>query len=175
MPRLYRDAPAQLDLGGIGQLWPRSTCWRALGREPEALPAFMAECEVCLGRETRNWTCTSRRSKERIGPASQARTRSGAPAAIVEDMGPGDPGQPASCANAPTFRFGRVLRRRELAGGENSRSTTYGTLPHGIAAKAIIGPRAGPLEHPAVRGDGPGSRASRLPGRRRGERDHARG
>ena len=57
MPLLYRDAP-------LGSIWEGSgnvaalDVLRAMVKEPDGLPAFMAECELAAGRATPGSTRT---------------------------------------------------------------------------------------------------------------------
>src|SRR5205807_149085 len=52
MPLLYRDAPLNSIWEGSGNVSALDVL-RAMGREPESLPAFLAECELAAGADRR--------------------------------------------------------------------------------------------------------------------------
>jgi putative acyl-CoA dehydrogenase len=133
MPRLYRDAPLNSIWEGSGNVAALDVL-RALGREPEALPAFMAECRLASGANA-HLDAHIQQLEGRIGRLAAEDPQWGA-RRIVEDMGLAIQGS-LLVRNAPAFVSDAFCASR-LAGGEGSRSTTYGTLPHGIDATAII-------------------------------------
>jgi putative acyl-CoA dehydrogenase len=134
MPLLYRDAPLMSIWEGSGNVAALDVL-RAMAKEPEGLPAFLAECELARGADKRfdahldsvvarigglagaddpiiDAQFSARRVVEDLGVAFQA-------ALLLRD---GDP------AVADAFCAGRL--------GEGGRA--YGTLPSGIDAKRIV-------------------------------------
>jgi putative acyl-CoA dehydrogenase len=130
MPRLYRDAPLNSIWEGSGNVAALDVL-RAFVKEPEGLPAFMAEVELASGANE-HLDAHVGSLKQRIGrlgegePQWQARR-------IVEDMGLA---LQASLVvrHSPAFVSDAFCAAR--LGPE--RSTTYGTLPAGIDPKPII-------------------------------------
>jgi putative acyl-CoA dehydrogenase len=130
MPRLLRDAPLNGIWEGSGNVMSLDVL-RALAREPEGLPAFLAECELARGADARldahldalpgslaalagedaQWL--ARRAVEDLALAFQA-------SLLVRYA-------PAAVADA--FCAGRL--------GE-SRGRVFGTLPRGIDGAAIV-------------------------------------
>ena len=55
MPVLYRDAPLNSIWEGSGNVAALDVL-RAMVKEPEGLPAFMAECELAAGGDARSTT-----------------------------------------------------------------------------------------------------------------------
>jgi putative acyl-CoA dehydrogenase len=132
MPRLYRDAPLNSIWEGSGNVAALDVL-RALAREPEALPAFLAEVEQASGANTHLDGHVDRlkgrfASLAEIDPQWQARR-------IVEDMGLALQGS-LLVRHAPSYVADAFCASRLT--GDGSRSTTYGTLPGGIDARAII-------------------------------------
>src|SRR4051794_25243283 len=132
MPRLYRDAPLNSIWEGSGNVAALDVL-RAFLKEPEGLPAFMAEVKLGEGANA-HLDAHVKGLEERIGglatedPQWSARR-------IVEDMGLALQGS-LMVRNAPGFVADAYCVSRLSADG--ARSTTYGTLPSGIDAKAII-------------------------------------
>jgi putative acyl-CoA dehydrogenase len=130
MPLLYRDAPLNSIWEGSGNVAALDVL-RALMREPEALPAFMAECKQASGADARldkhiqeieadlaafdpeeaQWR--ARALVERLALALQA-------SLLVRN---------APSAVADAFCAGRL-------GGGGGRA--FGTLPSGVDAQAIV-------------------------------------
>jgi putative acyl-CoA dehydrogenase len=125
MPRLLRDSPLNSIWEGSGNVAALDVL-RAIAREPEGLPAFLAECEIARGANARldahldrvraatlddpQWQ--ARRAVEDLALALQASLLvRGAPAAVSD----------AFCA-------------ARLGGG----GLAYGTLPPGADAAAIV-------------------------------------
>jgi putative acyl-CoA dehydrogenase len=132
MPRLYRDAPLNSIWEGSGNVAALDVL-RALGREPEALPAFLAECELAAGANE-HLDGHIARLKDRIAGLESADPQWEA-RRIVEDMGLAIQGS-LLVRNSPDFVADAFCASRLAADG--SRSTTYGTLPSGVDAQAII-------------------------------------
>jgi putative acyl-CoA dehydrogenase len=130
MPRLLRDSPLNGIWEGSGNVMSLDVL-RAMAREPEGLPAFLAECELArgadarldahldglpgmlasLGGEDAQWL--ARRAVEDLALAFQA-------SLLVRTAPP---------AVADAFCAGRL-------GGARGRA--YGTLPAGIDADAVL-------------------------------------
>jgi putative acyl-CoA dehydrogenase len=132
MPRLYRDAPLNSIWEGSGNVAALDVL-RALAKEPEALPALMAEIELGRGAND-HLDAHVAALGERLGrlatedPQWSARR-------IVEDMALA---LQASLVvrHSPAFVADAFCAARLASNG--SRSTTYGTLQPGVDAKAII-------------------------------------
>jgi putative acyl-CoA dehydrogenase len=131
MPQLLRDAPLNGIWEGSGNVMSLDVL-RAMVREPEGLPAFLAECELARGADARldahldelpatlasltgpDGPWLARRVVEDLAVAFQASllVRVGTPAV------------------ADAFCAGRLGERRGRA---------FGTLPSGVDADAILG------------------------------------
>jgi len=141
MPVLYRDAPLNSIWEGSGNVAALDVL-RAIVKEPDGLPAFLAECELAAGTEPR-LDAHLAEVKQRVrsafagadGDSVQQRLYDGQFGArrLVEDLAVALQASllvryaPAAVADA--FCAGRLS-------GESGR--VYGTLPAGIDAKAII-------------------------------------
>ena len=124
MPRLLRDAPLNGIWEGSGNVM-RLDVLRALAREPEGLPAFLAECELARGgnarldahldtpRRRRTGRVVARRGVEDLALAFQA-------SLLVRHAPP---------AVADAFCAGRL--------GE-ARGRVFGTLPAGVDGDSIV-------------------------------------
>jgi putative acyl-CoA dehydrogenase len=123
MPRLLRDAPLNGIWEGSGNVMSLDVL-RALAREPEGLPAFLAECELARGGNalldahlddltppTDEWS--ARQGVEDLALAFQA-------SLLVRHAPP---------AVADAFCAGRL-------GGDRGR--VFGTLPVGVDGEAIV-------------------------------------
>jgi putative acyl-CoA dehydrogenase len=131
MPLLYRDAPLNSIWEGSGNVAALDVM-RAMVKEPEGLPAFIAECELAAGGDAR-LDSHLRRLREHIKAVFSSEDPQFEARRIVEDLAlslqasllvrhsPG-PVADAFCAS-----------RLERQGGQ-----VYGTLPAGVDAKAII-------------------------------------
>src|SRR4051812_37300582 len=130
MPRLYRDAPLNSIWEGSGNVAALDVL-RAFAKEPEGLPAYFAEVELASGANDHLDAHVSA-LKDRIGGLMKGDPQWSA-RRVVEDMGLA---LEASLVlrNSPAFISDAFCAAR--LGPD--RSTTYGTLPAGIDAKAII-------------------------------------
>jgi putative acyl-CoA dehydrogenase len=141
MPLLYRDAPLNSIWEGSGNVAALDVL-RAIVKEPEGLPAFLAECELAAGAEPRldaHLAQVRARVQEiftgREGATAEARLAAGQFGArrLVEDLAVGLQAsllvRHAPAAVADAFCAGRL---------EPGRGRVYGTLPPGVDAKAII-------------------------------------
>ena len=130
MPQLLRDAPLNGIWEGSGNVMSLDVL-RAMSREPEGLPAFLAECELARGSDARldahldalpallaelagddaQWL--ARRAVEDLAVAFQA-------SLLVRNAPP---------AVADAFCAGRLGK---------SRGRAFGTLPRGVDGAAIV-------------------------------------
>jgi putative acyl-CoA dehydrogenase len=131
MPLLYRDAPLNSIWEGSGNVAALDVM-RAMVKEPEGLPAFMAECELAAGGDAR-LDAHLRRVRENTKAVFSSEDPQFEARRIVEDLALALQASllirhaPASVADA--FCASRLERR----GGQ-----VYGTLPAGVDSKAII-------------------------------------
>jgi putative acyl-CoA dehydrogenase len=141
MPLLYRDAPLNSIWEGSGNVAALDVL-RAIVKEPEGLPAFLAECELAAGAEPR-LDAHFARVRARVsdtfagaeGAGAEERLYAGQFGArrLVEDLAVALQAsllvRHAPPAVADAFCAGRL---------EGDRGRVYGTLPAGVDAKAII-------------------------------------
>jgi putative acyl-CoA dehydrogenase len=126
LPRLLRDSPLNSIWEGSGNVSALDVL-RALAKDPEALPVFLAECEEARGGDARLDALLDRLS--RLAPADpefEARSVVGELALALQAS--------LLVRNAPShvadaFCAGRL----EPAGGR-----VFGTLPSGVDAPAIV-------------------------------------
>ncbi|MEA2495571.1 MAG: putative acyl-CoA dehydrogenase [Thermoleophilaceae bacterium] len=133
MPRLYRDAPLNSIWEGSGNVAALDVL-RAFAKEPEGLPAFMAEVELAAGANP-HLDAHVAGLKERIASLATLEPQWLA-RRIVEDMGLALQAS-LLVRHSPAFVSDAYCASR-LAGDGGFRSTTYGTLPPGVDAQAII-------------------------------------
>src|SRR3954453_3851528 len=133
MPRLYRDAPLNSIWEGSGNVAALDVL-RAFAKEPEGLPAFMAEVALATGANP-HLDAHVAALKERIAGLEQVDPQWMA-RRIVEDMGLALQAS-LLVRNSPAFVADAYCASR-LANDGGFRSTTYGTLPPGVDATAII-------------------------------------
>jgi putative acyl-CoA dehydrogenase len=131
MPLLYRDAP-------LGSIWEGSgnvaalDVLRALVKEPDGLPAFMAECELASGAEPRlDQHLASAKGKatavfQSEDPQFEARR-------IVEELAVGLQASLLVRHSPPAVADAFCAARLNGEGGR-----VYGTLPPSVDAGAII-------------------------------------
>ena len=133
LPLLYRDG-AELDLGGLGELAALDVL-RAVVKEPEGLPAFLAECELGAGADARLDAHLERVRSEvsevfALGGAGGAQYQA---RRVVEDLA-------VALQASLLVRFAPpavadAFCAARLAGGSGR---VYGTLPASVDAGAII-------------------------------------
>ena len=134
LPLLYRDAPLNSIWEGSGNVAALDVL-RAMVKEPDGLPAFLAECSLAAGADARldahlervRAAATEVFASEGVGGVQfQARR-------IVEDLAVALQGsllvRTAPAAVADGFCASRL-------GGDGGR--VYGTLPAGVDAGAIV-------------------------------------
>jgi putative acyl-CoA dehydrogenase len=131
MPLLYRDAP-------LGSIWEGSgnvaalDVLRAMVKEPEGLPAFLAECELASGEDPRldSHLAKVREQASEVfshsDPQFEARR-------VVENLAVGLQGSLLVRHSPPAVADAFCASRLGDQGGR-----VYGTLPAGVDAKAII-------------------------------------
>jgi putative acyl-CoA dehydrogenase len=141
MPLLYRDAPLNSIWEGSGNVAALDVL-RAIVKEPEGLPAFLAECELAVGAEPRldaHLAHVRARVQDTFsgsdGAGAEERLYDGQFGArrLVEDLALALQAsllvRHAPPAVADAFCAGRL---------EGDRGRVYGTLPAGVDAGAII-------------------------------------
>src|SRR3954453_13828349 len=133
LPRLYRDAPLNSIWEGSGNVAALDVL-RAFAKEPEALPAFLAEVELATGQNEHLDAHVDKlkgrfQKMSEIDPQWEARR-------IVEDMGLAIQGSLLLRHSPPFIADAFCAARLGDSGG--FRSTTYGTLPGSVDAKALI-------------------------------------
>jgi putative acyl-CoA dehydrogenase len=131
MPALYRDAPLNSIWEGSGNVAALDVL-RALVKEPDGLPAFMAECELAAGGDERLDAHLARAREETAAvfesedPQFEARR-------IVEDLALALEASLLVRFSPPAVADAFCASRLAGEGGR-----VYGTLPPGVDAKAII-------------------------------------
>ncbi|MFL5862880.1 MAG: acyl-CoA dehydrogenase family protein [Solirubrobacteraceae bacterium] len=141
MPLLYRDAPLNSIWEGSGNVAALDVL-RAIVKEPEGLPGFLAECDLAAGAEPRldaHLADVRERVQQifsgRDGGSPEERLYAGQFGArrLVEDLAVALQGsllvRNAPAAVADAFCAGRL---------DGGRGRVYGTLPAGVDARAII-------------------------------------
>jgi putative acyl-CoA dehydrogenase len=131
MPRLFRDSPLNSIWEGSGNVAALDVL-RAMGREPEGLPAFLGEVEQAAGADARLDAHVDGLKRSLAAVASGGDPQFGA-RRVVEDMGLALQGsllvRHAPAAVADAFCASRLARE----GGR-----VFGTLPAGVDAAAIV-------------------------------------
>ncbi len=131
MPLLYRDAPLNSIWEGSGNVAALDVM-RAMVKEPEGLPAFMAECELGAGGDAR-LDAHLARVRERARAAFEGEDPQFVARRIVEELALALQAS-LLVRHAPPAVADAFCAAR-LAGGSGR---VYGTLPAGVDAGAII-------------------------------------
>jgi putative acyl-CoA dehydrogenase len=139
LPLLYRDAPLSGIWEGSGNVMALDVM-RAMAKDPEGLPAFLAECDLAAGGDAR-LDAHLRELKEDLGAltggAGDLRERLAAAQfgarGMVEDLALALQGSLLVRHGAPAVADAFCAAR--LAGGGGR---VYGTLPAGVDAAGII-------------------------------------
>jgi putative acyl-CoA dehydrogenase len=130
MPRLYRDAPLNSIWEGTGNVSALDVL-RGMAREPEALPAFLAECELARGGDRRLDEHLDR-TRERIASLADGADPQWLARGVVEDLGVALQAsllvRHAPAAVADAFCAGRL--------GDGGRA--FGTLPAAVDPVPIL-------------------------------------
>ncbi len=172
MPQIYRDIELNSVWEGSGNVAALDVLARA-AKEPEGLPAFLAECEEAAGADARLDDHLSRVREGMAalgGPDTQWLARR-----AVEDLGRGAPGEPASAARTARGR-GRLLRRRGsgAAAGRSARCRRASTRRRSSTGRSRCRrARVEQLSTLTYEVDGPDRADHARPPRAR-QRDHAR-
>ena len=131
MPLLYRDAP-------LGSIWEGSgnvaalDVLRAMVKEPEGLPAFLAECESARGADRRLDAHLDRVRSSMSDPFASGQPQFAA-RRIVEDLAVALQASLLVRFSPPAVADAFCAGRLDGGGGR-----VYGTLPPGVDAGAII-------------------------------------
>jgi putative acyl-CoA dehydrogenase len=141
MPLIYRDAPLNSIWEGSGNVAALDVL-RAVVREPEGLPAFMAECERADGGDRRLDQHLAR-TRERVqamfagepGDSTEQRLYESQFEArrLVEELAVGLQASLLVRHSPPAVADAFCAARLDGAGGR-----VYGTLPRGVDAGAIV-------------------------------------
>jgi putative acyl-CoA dehydrogenase len=141
MPLLYRDAPLNSIWEGSGNVAALDVL-RAIVKEPDGLPAFLAECELAAGGDHRldhHLDRTRGRVQSlfagREGAGAEQRLYDGQFEArgLVEDLAVGLQASLLVRHSPPAVADAFCAARLAGEGGR-----VYGTLPGGVDAAAII-------------------------------------
>jgi putative acyl-CoA dehydrogenase len=156
LPRLYRDAPLNSIWEGSGNVAALDVL-RAVVREPEGLPAFLAECDLAAGGDRRLDAHLARTraslatllggggaGRGGTGPGGAVRSGAGpgeravhdgqfAARRVVEDLAVSLQGSLLVRHAPPAVADAFCAARLDGAGGR-----VYGTLPLGVDAAAIV-------------------------------------
>ncbi len=131
LPLLYRDAPLNSIWEGSGNVAALDVL-RAMVKEPDGLPAFLAECELAAGADPRLDAHLERVKAEVVAVFGSAEPQFSA-RRVVEDLAVALQASLLVRAAPPAVADAFCAAR---LGGEGGR--VYGTLPSGIDARAII-------------------------------------
>jgi putative acyl-CoA dehydrogenase len=131
MPRLYRDSPLNSIWEGSGNVAALDVL-RAMVKEPDGLPAFLAECELARGANAHLDAHIDAVKDEIAGMVDAGDTQTQA-RRIVERLALALQGS-LLVRNAPAPVADAFCAAR--LGGEGGRA--YGTLPAGVDAPAIV-------------------------------------
>jgi putative acyl-CoA dehydrogenase len=123
MPRLLRDAPLNGIWEGSGNVMSLDVL-RALAREPDGLPAFLAECELARGADRR----LDAHLDALTPPADEWSARQG-----IEDLA-------LAFQASLLVRFAPPFVADAFCAGRlgSARGRVFGTLPGGVAGEAIV-------------------------------------
>ncbi|HWH44492.1 MAG TPA: acyl-CoA dehydrogenase family protein [Thermoleophilaceae bacterium] len=131
MPRLLRDSPLNSIWEGSGNVAALDVL-RAMAKEPEGLPAFLAECEEAAGANDR-LDAHIAGLKDRIASLASGGDPQALARRVVEELGVALQAsllvRNAPAAVSDAFCAGRL--------GED-RGRVFGTLPAGVDARAIV-------------------------------------
>jgi putative acyl-CoA dehydrogenase len=131
MPLLYRDAPLNSIWEGSGNVAALDVL-RAMVKEPDGLPAFLAECELALGADRRLDAHLDRVQGEAVAVFESAEPQFSA-RRIVEDLAVALQASLLVRSAPPAVADAFCAARLAGDGGR-----VYGTLPSGVDARAII-------------------------------------
>jgi putative acyl-CoA dehydrogenase len=136
LPLLYRDAPLNSIWEGSGNVAALDVL-RAMVKEPEGLPAFLAECELALGADRRLDAHLARVRSEVAdvfaSPGVAGRVPEFSARRIVENLAVALQGSLLVRSAPPAVSDAFCAARLDGGGGR-----VYGTLPSGVDAGAIV-------------------------------------
>jgi putative acyl-CoA dehydrogenase len=131
MPLLYRDAPLNSIWEGSGNVAALDVL-RAMVKEPEGLPAFIAECELAAGADPRLDAHLDRVTRQLAEAFAGAEPQFLA-RRVVEDLAVAFQGSLLVRHAPPAVADAFCATRLAGQGGR-----VYGTLPNGVDAAAIV-------------------------------------
>jgi putative acyl-CoA dehydrogenase len=131
MPLLYRDAPLNSIWEGSGNVAALDVL-RAVVKEPEGLPAFLAECEIASGADAR-FDAHIVRVREQAAAVFADDDPQFLARRLVEDLALALQGSLLIRHAPPAVADAFCASRLDAGGGR-----VYGTLPSGVDARAII-------------------------------------
>jgi putative acyl-CoA dehydrogenase len=131
MPLLYRDAPLNSIWEGSGNVAALDVL-RAMVKEPEGLPAFLAECELAAGAEPR-LDAHLARARETAEAAFAGEDPQFLARRVVEDLAVALQASLLIRHAPPAVADAFCATRLAGQGGR-----VYGTLPAGVDAGTII-------------------------------------
>jgi putative acyl-CoA dehydrogenase len=131
LPLLYRDAPLNSIWEGSGNVAALDVL-RAMVKDPEGLPAFLAECELALGADRRLDAHLDRVRSASVDVFASAEPQFSA-RRVVEDLAVALEASLLVRFSPPAVADAFCAAR---LGGEGGR--VYGTLPAGVDAAAIV-------------------------------------
>ena len=167
MPRLYRDSPLNSIWEGSGNVAALDVL-RALVKEPEGLPAFLAECELAAGANAR-FDDHLRAPRQRSPSLANGGEPQYLARRVVEDLAVALQAIAAAAQRArPRSRTPSAPRAWAAMA-----AAPTGRCPPGSTRSRSWTARCPPDEDPHLRGRRAGRRASRSTGRAR-QRHHAR-
>ena len=132
MPLLYRDAPLNSIWEGSGNVAALDVL-RAMVKEPDGLPAFLAECELAAGADARLDAHLERVRAEAVPTYSSGGDPQFEARRVVEDLALALQGSLLVRSAPPAVADAFCAARLGGGGGR-----VYGTLPAGVDAAAII-------------------------------------
>ncbi len=131
LPLLYRDAPLNSIWEGSGNVAALDVL-RAMVKDPEGLPAFLAECELAAGADARLDAHLERARAAATDVFASAEPEFSA-RRVVEDLAVALQGSLLVRTAPPAVADAFCAARLDGAGGR-----VYGTLPAGVDAGAIV-------------------------------------
>src|SRR5215218_177862 len=132
MPRLFRDSPLNSIWEGSGNVAALDVL-RALVKEPEGFPAFMAEVELAAGTDARLDAHVAKVKQRVSGFVSEDADPQWQARGLVEDLGLALQGSLLVRSAPPAVADAFCAARLTADSGR-----TFGTLPPGIDAGALI-------------------------------------
>jgi putative acyl-CoA dehydrogenase len=141
LPLIYRDAPLNSIWEGSGNVAALDVL-RAIVKEPDGLPDFLAECDLAAGadrrldehlRETRERVRSLFAGSDGRSPEQRLYDSQFAARRVVEDLAVGLQGSLLVRHSPPAMADAFCAAR---LGGQGGR--VYGTLPGGVDAKSIV-------------------------------------